>query len=238
MNKENPLAPTPSRIKKAKDQGEDSQSQEVYQFASLLSFTIGSVVMGFYLYPKISLFSIGLTETTDTDAALKAMMYIMLEIAGLVCLFALLGSITGYILNRRRLPTFYPMKFRFNPVQQYFSKFNAFTMKDTARTMFLFLIVISATFGIFFFLLPSMMSHILWGSSGTFGAYLNYIGLWTGLLYIIFAIFAVFDRISTGNEFLGNIRMNHSDLNRELKDNSGNPEIKSKRKELNQEEDG
>jgi type III secretion protein U len=236
---------TPKKLKDARKKGQVAKSQD---FPSAITFVVAvslTLFLGGYLFDQIGGFMIQIFKTapsTDLEMTapffLKEMIYVVLKtslpIAGMV---ALVGTIVGFLIvgPTFAVEVFKPNPKKFNPVDNLKQKFKMKTLVELIKSI---LKIFGAAVLLFFAvrndvgdLVATVALHPA-VSLIVFKKIIYKVVIWIG---VYFLIIAVADLVYQRYNFAKEMKMEKFEVKQEYKDTEGNPEIKSKRRQIAQE---
>ena len=239
-------APTPFKLKRAREKGMVARSAELGFLGGLVALLGFGAVAGPALMAKIAeamrtAFSAGIDRAADPEQA-QAMIgdIAWTAIAPLALLGATIVAVVIFleILQLRGLIfTAQPLKpdfTRWNPANGLKRLFSMRMFKETLKT-----VLKSAVYAIaaWFVLKDAIARYAVAASDGErLADALAGAGLRLIFVFIAIAIgFVILDQLLVRGEFLKQMRMSRREVTREAKDREGDPRIKSKRKQLHAE---
>lgn len=236
---------TPKKLKDARKKGQVAKSQD---FPSALTFVTAvslTLYMGGFLYDQIGGYMIQLftaAPSTNLEVTapffLKEMIYVILKASlPIAVIVAVVGTIVGFLVvgPTFAVEVFKPNPKKFNPVDNLKQKFKMKTLIELIKSVFkifgaavlIFLAVRNSVGDIVATVaLPPAASLIV------FKKIIYKVVIWIGIYFLIIAIAdLVYQRYNFGKE----MKMEKFEVKQEYKDTEGNPEIKSKRRQIAQE---
>lgn len=236
---------TPKKLRDARKKGQVAKSQD---FPAAVTFIVAislTLYMSSFLYDQLGGFMINmftLAPKTDLEETsgfilqemIKVIMLASLPIAGMV---AIVGTIIGFLIvgPTFAVEVFKPNFKKFNPVENLKQKFKMKTVIELIKSIFK---IFGAAVLIYFAVKNSIGDLIATaalppiGGAIIFQKILLKVVLWVGVYFILIA---VADLIYQRFNFQKEMRMEKFEIKQEYKDTEGNPEIKSKRRQLAQE---
>ncbi len=236
---------SPKKLKDARKKGQVAQSQDfpaAFTYIAAISLTIG---LAGFLFDQLASFMYQMLKNAPlldvpsvAGGILKQMINIILicslPIAGLV---ALLGVLVGFLIVGPNFATevFKPDFKKFNPVENLKQKFKMKTVVELIKSI---LKIMGAAILIYFAVKGSVGDLVATAglppaaSAQIFKAILLKVVIWTGIYFILIA---VGDLLYQKQRFAKDMKMEKFEVKQEYKDLEGNPEIKSKRRQLAQE---
>ncbi|HWU96433.1 MAG TPA: EscU/YscU/HrcU family type III secretion system export apparatus switch protein [Sphingomonas sp.] len=239
-------APTPFKLKKAREKGMVARSAELGFLGGLIALAGFGAVAGPAMLGKIAelmrkSFSVGIDRAGDPEQA-QAMVGALAwaALAPLALLGATIVTVVIFleILQLRGLIfTAQPLKpdfSRLNPATGFKRLFSMRMLKETLKT-----VLKSAVYAIaaWFVVQDAIARFAIAASNGDrLAGALAGAGLRLLFVFIAIAIgFVILDQILVRGEFLKQMRMSRREVTREAKDREGDPRIKQKRKQLHAE---
>lgn len=236
---------TPKKLKDARKKGQVAKSQD---FPSAVTFVVAlalTLYLSNFLYQELGGFLISMfmlaprVDVTNNAASyinemIRVILTCSLPIAGIV---ALAGVIVGFLVVGPTFATevFKPNFKKFNPVENLKQKFKMKTVVELIKSI---LKIFGAAVLIYFAVRNSLGDVIATAalapivSAGVFESIMYKVILWIGIYFILIAVAdLVYQRHNFGNE----MKMEKFEVKQEYKDTEGNPEIKSKRRQIAQE---
>lgn len=236
---------TPKKLKDARKKGQVAKSQD---FPSAITFVVAialTLFMSDFLYRQLAGFMVQMftaapaTDLTSTapfylTEMIKVILVASLPIAGLV---ALVGTIVGFLVvgPTFSVEVFKPNFKKFNPVENLKQKFKMKTLIELIKSV---LKIFGAAVLIYFAVRHSLGDLIATaalppiGGAIIFEKILLKVVIWVGIYFILIA---VGDLVYQRYNFAKEMKMEKFEIKQEYKDTEGNPEIKSKRRQLAQE---
>lgn len=237
--------PTDKRLRDSREKGEVPKSQEIPSVAIVIVITAYFIAMSDSIFETLSAFvadtmhyatSLSFDEAWPllSGYAVSVMLKICGPVVALVIVTSLLSNLVqvGVLIAPKgaapKLSNLNPQKW----FKQVFSKKNLFDfIKNIAKVVILTVAVFKAIQNNFreLFLIPSSDIGGMWT---LMGAILRDLGLYS---VGAFAAIAVIDLLYTRFKFTKDHMMSPDEVKREYKESEGDPQIKSKRKQLHQE---
>jgi type III secretion protein U len=236
---------TPKKLRDARKKGQVAKSQD---FPSAVTFVVAialTLYLGSFLYNQIVGYMteifINATKTkleTTAPYFLKKMIKVMLmaslPIAGIV---SLVGLIVGFLVvgPTFAVEVFKPNFKKFNPVENIKQKFKMKTLVELFKSIFkIFGAAVLLYFAIYHDIetLVATIAIPPEASLQVFKKIIYKVAIWIGIYFILIA---VIDLIYQRFNFAKEMKMEKFEVKQEYKDTEGNPEIKSKRRQIAQE---
>ncbi|MEZ5314625.1 MAG: EscU/YscU/HrcU family type III secretion system export apparatus switch protein [Chlamydiales bacterium] len=233
---------TPKKLKDARKKGQVAKSQD---FPSALTFVTAlgiTFYLSRFLYHQIGGYMLQIFKaapSTDLELSasfyLKEMVYVILKASlPIAIIVATVGLVVSFLIigPTFAVEVFKPNLKKFNPVENIKQKFKMKTLIELIKSVFK---IFGAAVLIFFAVrhsisdlvatvaLPPMLSFIV------FKKIIYKVAIWIGIYFILIA---VADLVYQQYNFAKEMRMEKFEVKQEFKDTDGNPEIKSKRREL------
>lgn len=239
-------APTPHKLRRARERGMVARSVELGFLASLIAFAGFITVAGEGFAARIAdmtrlTFAAGIDRAADPQQAseLIGMTYwLMLQplvllggtVMAVVILFELV-QLRGFIFTAHPLK---PDFSRLNPAQGLKRLFSMRLLKETLKTL-----LKAAVYGVALWLIvaDAIERYAIASSEGErLAGVLAAAGMRLALVFIVIAVcFAILDQVLVRGEFVKQMRMSHREVTREHKEREGDPRIRQKRKQLHKE---
>lgn len=236
---------TPKKLRDARKKGQVAKSQDFPSALTFITAVALTLYLGSFLFNHIGGFMIELfTVAPKTDLAITGPYYlreminvILITSLPIAAIVAAVGTIIGFLVVG---PTFAPEVFKpnikkFNPVENIKQKFKMKTVVELLKSIFkIFGAAVLLYFAVYHDIkelvatvtLPPNVSMII------FKKIIYKVAIWIGVYFILIAIFdLVYQRFNFAKE----MKMEKFEVKQEYKDTEGNPEIKSKRRQLAQE---
>lgn len=236
---------TPKKLRDARKKGQVAKSQD---FPSAVTFIVAialTLYLGGFLYDQIvgymlEIFTRATTTNLEVTAPyfLKKMLNVMLiaslPVAGLV---AVVGLIVGFLVvgPTFAVEVFKPNFKKFNPVENIKQKFKMKTLVELIKSIFkIFGAAVLLYFAAYSEIetLAATVALPPEASLQIFKKIIYKVAIWIGIYFILIA---VIDLIYQRFNFAKEMKMEKFEVKQEYKDTEGNPEIKSKRRQLAQE---
>ncbi len=236
---------TPKKLRDARKKGQVAKSQDLPSAFTFIASVSAVLVLTGYLYHKVAAFTIAaFSSVTNTDL-LQTITGMYGE--GILVIFACAGPIVifvafvGTVVNFLAVgPVFAPEVFKpdikkFDPIQNLKAKFKFKTLFELLKSIFKISVAAYLIYGVMYKSLPVLTKTVslpLIGSLTVFHAFLIEV-LWkVGLLFIVVA---VADFIFQRRNFAKEMKMEKFEVKQEYKNTEGDPQIKSKRRQIAQE---
>ncbi len=236
---------TSKKLRDARKKGQVAKAQDFPSAVTFICAITLTLYLSSFLFDQLGGFMIQmLTAATKMDAAatapffltemIKVMLTCSLPIAGIV---ALIGTLVSFLVVGPTFATevFKPNIKKFNPVENIKQKFKMKTLVELIKSIFK---IFGAAILIVFAVrnnLPDLAATVLLpplAAAGVFRTIIFKVVLWIG---IYFLLIAVIDFLYQRFNFAKEMKMEKFEVKQEYKDTEGNPEIKSKRRQIAQE---
>ena len=237
---------TPFKLKRARDKGQVARGTDLGYVASLVAFSLFTVIVGHRLMVELSTlmrrtFAGAISQASDPAAAPAAITMVFWPTFKLLALLgATIVLIVGFFeILQLRGPVFstQPLKpdfNRLNPAQGFKRLFSMRTLKETLKNVIKFAVYTGVTYLVIRYAISSYGSTIT--DADRLLQALRGGGFRLLFLFVLMAMmFAAIDQIIARQEFSKQMRMSKSELNREMRDREGEPRIRQKRKQLHRE---
>ncbi|WP_261591506.1 EscU/YscU/HrcU family type III secretion system export apparatus switch protein [Pseudoalteromonas holothuriae] len=238
--------PTPQKLKEAKGRGQVSKSQELnllvtcIVFLSVFTMLFDSISMQFIsLLKRIFLISSDFSFTSESLVTLfrfvsMEMLYIFVPLIGFVMLFGVFSNVfqTGFVLSSFPIT---PDFKKINPasgLKKIFSKKTVFELiKSVFKLLAFTLVIYFSSSTLIEYAYELMISPV----SILPSIWLNML-IKVGIYFILLsAPFVLFDIIFNRWDFMKNMMMSRKEVKDDHKKREGDPEVKSKQKQIQQE---
>jgi type III secretion protein U len=236
---------TPKKLRDARKKGQVAKAQD---FPSAITFIVAIVMTLFlarFLYNQLGGFLVTMFKiATKTDLTAtgpyfltQMIMVILISSAPVLIIVSIVGIIVGFLIVG---PTFSmevlkPNFKKFNPVENLKQKFKMKTLVELLKSI---LKIFGAGVLIYFavrFSLGDVIATVSLpplASAMIFKQILYKVIIWVGVYFILIAVLDLFYQ---RHVFAKEMKMEKFEVKQEYKDTEGNPEIKSKRRQLAQE---
>ncbi|OQW70371.1 MAG: hypothetical protein BVN33_17500 [Proteobacteria bacterium ST_bin13] len=239
-------APTPFKLKKAREQGQVPRSIELGFLGGLTGLALfvgmaGETLVGNLTQTMRRALSAGVEQATDPaqasaligEVAWGAMEPLMLLGGTVVAvvLFLEILQLRGLIFTGKPLK---PDFSRLNPAKGLKRLFSMRLIKETLKTVLKASIYTAATW----FMVKDAIARysVIAGDGERLAEAMLGAGMRLIFVYIAIAVgFVILDQILVRSEFTKQMKMSHREVTREAKEREGDPRIKSKRKQLHAE---
>lgn len=236
---------TPKKLKDARKKGQVSKSQD---FPAAFTYIVAiSLTLYFanFLFNKLGGFMVSVLKVAPTADVTKVAPFYLNEMINLILicslpiagLVALVGVIVTFLIvgPTFAVEVFKPNFKKFNPVENLKQKFKMKTVIELIKSILkifgsalLIYLAVKGTIGD----LTATVALPPSVSASIFEKIMVKVILWTGIFFILIA---VADLLYQRQNFSKEMKMEKFEVKQEYKDTEGNPEIKSKRRQLAQE---
>lgn len=234
---------TPYKLQEARKQGNVFKSMEVNTafamlVALLLVVSLGeSFVRGILSVCRSIFLSIGQIDFTvaDISSAIKYWINSVLhELSPIVVALTCVGVIAsfvqiGVIFSAQPLS---PKLSRLDPIAGFKNRFSKKMLWEALKTILKFSVLSSIAF---FWLLDYVSSALKYSSMQPAGIFKDFLSQSANLLWqltAVFVVIAILDFLQSRREYLNKMKMSKQELTDEFKRRDGDPNIKSRRREL------
>lgn len=236
---------TPKKLKDARKKGQVAKSQDFPSALTFITAVALTLYMGSYLYEKVCGFMIQIftfAPQTNLDITapfflqemIKVILWSSLPIAVLV---SIVGILVGFLVvgPTFAVEVFKPNPKKFNPVENLKQKFKMKTVVELLKSIFK---IFGAAVILFFAIRTEIRDLVATvalhpaASLTVFKKIIYKVVVWIGIYFILIA---VADLLYQRFNFAKEMRMEKFEVKQEYKDTEGNPEIKSKRRQIAQE---
>lgn len=236
---------TPKKLKDAKKKGQVAKAQDLPSAVTFIASIVITLGMTQYLYHELADFLTGTFRLVDQGNLLISVSNMIQKslIVIFVCSMPIMGMITllGVATNFLTIgPVFAtealkPDLKKLNPIENLKQKFKLKTLIEFLKSMLKIFIATYIIYTVMYKSLPVLamaVSMPITGALLIFNAFLMEVVIKIGLLFIVVAIA---DFIYQRRVFAKEMRMEKFEVKQEYKNTEGNPEIKSKRRQIAQE---
>ncbi len=237
---------TPKKLRDARKKGQVAKSQD---FPSAITFIVAIAVtlyLGEYLYDQIVDYMIEIFKAAPkADLTKTAEYYVKTRLINVILKaslpIAILVSVVGVLVTFLVVgPTFAVEVFKpnfkkFNPVENIKQKFKMKTLVELIKSV---LKIFGAAVLLYFAIYNDISTIVATValppevSLAIFKKIIYKVAIWVGIYFILIA---VIDLVYQRFDFSKEMKMEKFEVKQEYKDTEGNPEIKSKRRQLAQE---
>lgn len=238
---------TPKKLRDAKKKGQVAKSQD---FPAAFTFIVSIAVtltMAGALYDRLAGFLLalftGLPELAEKAQEsiptlfFEAMGHILLAALPILAIVAMVGVIVNFLVTG---PVFAPEVFKpdikkFNPIDNIKAKFKMKTLFELAKSMFK---IIGAVVLIYFTLMDALgvlTQAVNMPPATTVVIYSHFLFEVMFRVGLFFIVVAVLDLSYQKHNFAKEMMMEKFDVKQEFKNSEGDPQIKGKRKQIQQE---
>jgi flagellar biosynthesis protein FlhB len=239
MSEEKEHPASEKKLKKARDEGQDPQSPEIYDFCDVV---VGYMTLTIVLPPIFGLivsllrfdhlqrqvWSLGGADEAAITILTSTLLHLTPTLAG-SCLVA---GLLGYLGNRRRLPNAVPPKLSYNPLKKAAGMFKPDQILSSVRGWLVAVLIMA--FAII--VCGQKFSAIVGGGFCTdqCDAVMANGIIWLMLAPVVFikAFGAIIDVVMKQMKFAKDQKMSHDEVKRENKEDEGDPHVKGKRKQI------
>lgn len=236
--------PTPKRIRDARKDGNVSKSKDLTSTVLVLGWLVGGwLLMGFMRQHIVALFDICLGAVGQpfrealpqvAVAAVQTLLWLVLPLVALAVFLGLIVEFlqTGPIVTAKKVT---PNLDKLNPAEGIKKMFSVDNLVELVKSV----LKCTALLLIGYFVLRSMIPGLLVLPRANPAAVGS--ALWYGVQHIVMWTIVVFFFVSALDvwyqkfSYLKQLRMSRRDIKQEVKENEGDPYIKSRRRQLHQE---
>ncbi len=234
---------TPKKMRDARKKGQVAKSQD---FPSAFTFVVSiaaALIMARYFYEQLAGYMVAMFRSISANPEVKqkaggymwsAIETIMTTSLPLMVIVTAVGLLVGFLVTGPMF-SLQAMKIdlkRLNPVDGIKNKFKLKTLFELMKSILKIAISLVLIYGVMKNSLPQIISTAgipIVNSLEVFYDFLLKVVIRVG---IFFMIVAVFDLIFQKKQFAKEMKMEKFEVKQEYKDTEGNPEIKSKRREI------
>ncbi|MCO7223723.1 flagellar biosynthesis protein FlhB [Pleionea sp. CnH1-48] len=237
---------TPQKLKDARKKGQVAKSQEVSHWIVLSSFLVISLAFWLDLSREFgdffrTIILAGTQIDMSTHGVLSWFSLLsedLMQMFGAPVLFLMLAGILANVLQTKPLISSHPIKpdfNRLNPAQGAKKLFNRKVLFELLKVTLKLLAFGLLVFLVLSYFLPDIFI-IAYSERDQMGSdIVHSIARYCGVLMLILLPVALLDWLFSVKDFARNMRMSRKEVKDEHKRHDGNPEIKSKRKEIQRE---
>lgn len=236
--------PTPKKIRDARKEGDVAKSKDLTSTVLLLGWLVGGwLLMGFMLEKLRVLFQAGIdaigrpftTAVTQVGmVAFDTLLWLTLPLLALALFLGVLVEFlqVGPIATIKKMT---PKLEKLNPAEGVKKMFSMDNLVELVKSLVKCAALLSIGGYVLWIMLPQLL-QLPTSPPAAFGSALWYallrIGLWT--IFVFFFV-SVLDVWYQKFSYTKKLRMSRRDIRQELKENEGDPYVKSRRKQLHQE---
>ncbi|MCB1112016.1 MAG: type III secretion system export apparatus subunit SctU [Chlamydiales bacterium] len=236
---------TPKKLRDARKKGQVAKSQDLpsaFTFIISIWTTLGLID---YIYAKVSTFLIAVFETITKDQLslfipelyYQAMLIIFMCAMPVMLLVSLAGMTVTFLSVG---PTFAPEVFKpdikkFDPVQNLKSKFKLKTLFELAKQIFKISVASYLIYGVVYNAIPTLVRTVDMDIEEALMVYYSFLMEVVLKVGIFFIGVAVIDFVFQRRNFANEMKMEKFEVKQEYKNMEGDPQIKSKRRQIAQE---
>jgi type III secretion protein U len=237
---------TPKKLRDARKKGQVAKSQDFPSAITFIAAIAITLYLGSYLYDQIVGYMVeifraapktNLEVTAEYYVKTRMINVILMASLPIAALVAIVGVVVSFLVvgPTFAVEVFKPNFKKFNPVENLKQKFKMKTLIELFKSIFkIFGAAVLLYFAIYHDIetLVATVAIPPEVSLQVFKSIIYKVAIWIGVYFIIIA---VLDLIYQRFNFAKEMKMEKFEVKQEYKDTEGNPEIKSKRRQLAQE---
>lgn len=237
---------TPKKLRDAKKKGQVAKIQDLPSAFTFIASIAVTLAMTDYMYHQMADFITGTFKAMSANSELlitinNLMQQAMILIFMLSLPVMLIVSFVGILLNLIAVgPVFAPEVFKpdikkFNPVENIKQKFKLKTLIEFMKSVIKIFLAAYIIYLVMYKSLPVLVTAVsmpITGALMIFYWFMMEVFIKVGLLFIVIALA---DMIYQKRNFAKEMKMEKFEVKQEYKNTEGDPQIKSKRKQLAQE---
>lgn len=237
---------TPKKLRDARKKGQVAQSQDLpsaFTFIASIWLTLGLLN---FMYTKISAFTIYAFENVTRDTTLhlfissfyyEAVMVIFIVSIPVMVLVSLIGVAVTFLAVGPVFSTevFKPDIKKFNMVENIKAKFKIKTLFELVKSVFKITVASYLIYQVMYDALPVLIQTVhedIWVALKVYYTFLMQVVIRVGIFFIFVA---VIDFVFQKRNFANEMKMEKFEVKQEYKNTEGDPQIKSKRRQVAQE---
>lgn len=237
---------TPKKLRDARKKGQVAKSQDLPSaFTFIASIWITLSMIG-YIYTKISVFLFHLFDNITREETLylyipsfyyEAFMLIFLCAIPIMVLVSLLGVAINFLAVGPVFSTevFKPDIKKFNMIQNLKAKFKVKTLFELVKSIFKITVAAYLIYGVMYSALPVLIQTVHEDIETALLIYYTFLMQVIMRVGIFFIAVAVIDFVFQKRNFANEMKMEKFEVKQEYKNTEGDPQIKSKRRQIAQE---
>jgi type III secretion YscU/HrpY family protein len=237
---------TPKKLRDARKKGQVAKSQDLpsaFTFIASVWLTLGLMS---YMYAKVSTFTVHIFENVTRETTLhtfigsfyyEAILVIFAVSMPVMLLVSLLGVAVNFLAVGPVFSTevFKPDIKKFNMIQNLKAKFKIKTLFELVKSIFKITVASYLIYGVMYDALPVLIQTVhenIWVALKVYYTFLMQVVIRVGIFFIAVA---VIDFVFQKRNFANEMKMEKFEIKQEYKNTEGDPQIKSKRRQVAQE---
>ncbi len=233
---------TPKKLRDARKKGQVAKAQDLPSALTFIASIAAVIGMSRWLYDKLSDFYISTIKMISHGNLdihimnLFAESFIVIFICSMpvLLLVNIIGVLGAFITVGPVFATevFKPDIKKFNPVENLKSKFKLKTLFELLKSLFKIGLASYLIYGVMYSSLPVLIKTVsmpISGALSVFYAFLFEVLVKVGLLFLVIS---VADYVFQKRDFAKQMKMEKFEVKQEYKNTEGDPQIKSKRKQI------
>lgn len=236
---------TPKKLRDARMKGQVAKAQDFPSaFTFLASFGATFMLMTF-LYGKISNFMLTLLHSVSQEGLdqilgnsfLQGIYLIFVMSMPVLALTAFVGCAINFLLTGPvfSMEVFKPDIKKFNPVENLKQKFKLKTLMELLKNMAKISAATYIVYNIIYNSLPTLVKTVQMNIVDSMMVFQHFLVQAVMQLWFLFIVVAIADLIFQKKDFAKQMMMEKFEVKQEYKNTEGDPQIKSKRKQIAQE---
>jgi len=236
---------TPKKLQDARKKGQVAKAQDLPSAWTFLASFGATIVLINFLYHQVGDFLKGLfgainngnLDVTVASGFLKAIYIIFLASIPIAAFTTFVGVIVTFLITGPVF-TFEVFKFdikKFNPVENLKQKFKLKTLIELLKSLLKIGVATYIVYDIIYQSLPVLITTVKMPISSALLVFNHFLVEAVFKLWFLFIVIAVMDYIYQIQDFQKQMKMEKFEVKQEYKNTEGDPQIKSKRKQIAQE---
>lgn len=237
---------TPKKLRDARKKGQVAKSQDLPSAFTFIVSIWMTLAMANYIYTKISVFFFHIIESIPREENLnlflpafynEAFMLIFVCAIPVMVMISILGVIVNFLSVGPVFSTevFKPDIKKFNMVQNLKAKFKMKTLFELVKSIFKITVASFLIYQVMYDALPTLIQTVhedIWVALHVYYVFLMQVVIRVGIFFIAVA---VIDFVFQKHNFANEMKMEKFEVKQEYKNTEGDPQIKSKRRQVAQE---
>lgn len=237
---------TPKKLRDARKKGQVAKSQDLPSAFTFIASIWTSLTLSSYVYIQISDFLVRLFQTVPRETDLLTFLPSFYYEAFLVIFYCsipvmALVSFLGIAVNFLAIGPVFSIEAmkpdikKFNVIQNLKSKFKMKTLFELVKSIFKITVASYLIYNVMYSSLPVLIQTVhedIWTALLVYNAFLMQVIIQVGIFFIFVA---VLDFIFQKHNFANEMKMEKFEVKQEYKNTEGDPQIKSKRRQIAQE---
>jgi type III secretion protein U len=236
---------TPKKLRDARKKGQVAKAQDfpsAFTFLASFGATFG---LASFLYSHISTFTLSLLNAVAkpgiddvlSNGFLQGMYVIFVMSIPILGLTAFVGVAVTFLISGPvfSVEVFKPDMKKFNPVENIKQKFKVRTLMELLKNMLKIAAATFIVYDIIYRSLPTLIKTVQMNILDSMLVFEHFLFQAVIELWVLFIVISVLDLIFQKKDFAKQMMMEKFEVKQEYKNTEGDPQIKSKRKQIAQE---